>query len=264
MVEEIKPASMVNERQFYGHKIISGSGELERSRTGQNAGPDFSEGRRVGRRWAISRALRPERCGGLLSATADTARAKAWQVLKLGGDSRPQRESCYLCVTSVPVCPAMRQHNCLKKVGAPGEIRTHDLCLRRAALYPAELRVPRMVSCDPGGMGYSPKAARARRDLRSATPRPKYRQLVSHSAIEGGSGRRLAEQALQLLEKILLQTSCRCSNARLAMQTRVVVDGSIDGARHAFAAIFAASRRRTEPEGRAADASRGINGSSAS
>src|SRR5262249_56426702 len=24
--------------------------------------------------------------------------------------------------------------------GAPGEIRTHDLCLRRAALYPAELR----------------------------------------------------------------------------------------------------------------------------
>src|SRR6185295_6187730 len=26
--------------------------------------------------------------------------------------------------------------------GAPGEIRTHDLCLRRAALYPAELRVP--------------------------------------------------------------------------------------------------------------------------
>jgi hypothetical protein len=25
--------------------------------------------------------------------------------------------------------------------GAPGEIRTHDLCLRRAALYPAELRV---------------------------------------------------------------------------------------------------------------------------
>src|SRR5712664_3305326 len=25
--------------------------------------------------------------------------------------------------------------------GGPGEIRTHDLCLRRAALYPAELRV---------------------------------------------------------------------------------------------------------------------------
>ena len=29
----------------------------------------------------------------------------------------------------------------MKKFGAPGAIRTHDLCLRRAALYPAELRV---------------------------------------------------------------------------------------------------------------------------
>ena len=36
------------------------------------------------------------------------------------------------------------------KAGAPGEIRTHDLCLRRAALYPAELRVPRGVR--PGGI----------------------------------------------------------------------------------------------------------------
>ena len=34
------------------------------------------------------------------------------------------------------------------KNGAPGEIRTHDLCLRRAALYPAELRVL-------AGWGYS-------------------------------------------------------------------------------------------------------------
>ena len=30
-----------------------------------------------------------------------------------------------------------------QEIGAPGEIRTHDLCLRRAALYPAELRVHR-------------------------------------------------------------------------------------------------------------------------
>ena len=29
--------------------------------------------------------------------------------------------------------------------GAPGGIRTHDLCLRRAALYPAELRVLRKL-----------------------------------------------------------------------------------------------------------------------
>src|SRR6516162_5127841 len=33
--------------------------------------------------------------------------------------------------------------------GAPGEIRTHDLCLRRAALYPAELRVPAHGRNDP-------------------------------------------------------------------------------------------------------------------
>ncbi len=36
----------------------------------------------------------------------------------------------------VLACPA------LYRSGAPDEIRTHDLCLRRAALYPAELRVP--------------------------------------------------------------------------------------------------------------------------
>ncbi len=29
----------------------------------------------------------------------------------------------------------------LRKYGAPGAIRTRDLCLRRATLYPAELRV---------------------------------------------------------------------------------------------------------------------------
>lgn len=31
----------------------------------------------------------------------------------------------------------------LEKFGAPDRIRTCDLCLRRAALYPAELRVPK-------------------------------------------------------------------------------------------------------------------------
>ena len=46
--------------------------------------------------------------------------------------------------------------------GAPGEIRTHDLCLRRAALYPAELRVPRMVSYDLSMVKYSRYAASAR------------------------------------------------------------------------------------------------------
>ena len=37
------------------------------------------------------------------------------------------------------------------KSGAPGEIRTHDLCLRRATLYPAELRVRRGRSDGAGG-----------------------------------------------------------------------------------------------------------------
>src|SRR5262249_21256748 len=37
---------------------------------------------------------------------------------------------------------AVRSRHLCENHGAPGEIRTHDLCLRRAALYPAELRVP--------------------------------------------------------------------------------------------------------------------------
>jgi hypothetical protein len=36
----------------------------------------------------------------------------------------------------------LREFAVLFAIGAPDEIRTHDLCLRRAALYPAELRVP--------------------------------------------------------------------------------------------------------------------------
>jgi hypothetical protein len=42
--------------------------------------------------------------------------------------------------------------------------------------------VPRMVSYDPGGMGYSPKAARARRDLRSLRRDPNIANFVLHSA----------------------------------------------------------------------------------
>jgi len=30
----------------------------------------------------------------------------------------------------------------IEKIGGPDTIRTYDLCLRRATLYPAELRVP--------------------------------------------------------------------------------------------------------------------------
>ena len=35
----------------------------------------------------------------------------------------------------------------LEKAGAPDRIRTCDLCLRRAALYPAELRVHGAMRC---------------------------------------------------------------------------------------------------------------------
>ena len=48
--------------------------------------------------------------------------------------------------------------------GAPGEIRTHDLCLRRAALYPAELRVPINGGAQaPDAIRYRLRAADARR-----------------------------------------------------------------------------------------------------
>jgi hypothetical protein len=38
-----------------------------------------------------------------------------------------------------------------KKAGGPDTIRTYDLCLRRAALYPAELRVRAAVVLAPRG-----------------------------------------------------------------------------------------------------------------
>ena len=41
-----------------------------------------------------------------------------------------------------PALEAKQDIEIKQKNGAPGTIRTCDLCLRRAALYPAELRVP--------------------------------------------------------------------------------------------------------------------------
>src|SRR5258706_3811011 len=56
-------------------------------------------------------------------------------------------------------------------VGAPDKIRTCDLCLRRAALYPAELRVrpPRdsTTGCDgPRGAGRAPHPPASRMSVR--------------------------------------------------------------------------------------------------
>jgi hypothetical protein len=57
-----------------------------------------------------------------------------------------------------------------EKIGGPDTIRTYDLCLRRAALYPAELRVraAAVISAKPrpaqgGCSGLSPAARGARR-----------------------------------------------------------------------------------------------------
>jgi hypothetical protein len=58
-----------------------------------------------------------------------------------------------------PVTPPRRRRRCQahrvarKKSGAPGVIRTHDLCLRRATLYPAELRAPGAIQYPIGGPG---------------------------------------------------------------------------------------------------------------
>ena len=62
-----------------------------------------------------------------------------------------------------------------RRNGAPGEIRTHDLCLRRAALYPAELRVPRRVSCDSGTEGIQPESGEGKERSSVATSRPENR-----------------------------------------------------------------------------------------
>src|SRR5260370_1052426 len=43
--------------------------------------------------------------------------------------------------------------------GAPDTIRTCDLCLRRATLYPAELRVRRVHLADWPGVGNGPSGA---------------------------------------------------------------------------------------------------------
>src|SRR5712691_1832661 len=65
----------------------------------------------------------------------------------------------------------------LDKNGAPGEIRTHDLCLRRAALYPAELRVPH-VSHDLREDEIQPESGRCK-EVRIGLPAPPRRSSTA-------------------------------------------------------------------------------------
>src|SRR3954452_6627424 len=54
----------------------------------------------------------------------------------------------------------------LNEHGAPDRIRTCDLCLRRAALYPVELRVPRTVLYAGGRGCCKPRQRFAKRNSR--------------------------------------------------------------------------------------------------
>ena len=54
---------------------------------------------------------------------------------------------------------SVRHGKCRRVDGAPDTIRTCDLCLRRATLYPAELRVRRVHLADWPGVGNGPSGA---------------------------------------------------------------------------------------------------------
>jgi hypothetical protein len=73
-------------------------------------------------------------------------------------------DDAHAAIRSSETIPAP-EHS-LQTNGGPGEIRTHDLCLRRAALYPAELRVRRAEHT--GGAPAAQCAAARRRGPASA------------------------------------------------------------------------------------------------
>ena len=61
--------------------------------------------------------------------------------------SQDERRSCFVSRGEKAVHALRRlADSCGRKNGAPEGIRTPDLCLRRAALYPAELRVLELVN----------------------------------------------------------------------------------------------------------------------
>jgi hypothetical protein len=81
----------------------------------------------------------------------------------------------------------------LDKVGAPGRIRICDLCLRRAALYPAELRVHRLASQSYSGWrggkaiasAWMPKAA-GRPRARTMSRRPAWNETIPRTPSVSG------------------------------------------------------------------------------
>ena len=79
--------------------------------------------------------------------------------------SQDERRSCFVSRGEKAVHALRRlADSCGRKNGAPEGIRTPDLCLRRAALYPAELRVLNLCmsrawpapACDLTGRGHGP------------------------------------------------------------------------------------------------------------
>jgi site-specific DNA recombinase len=87
----------------------------------------------------LASACAPSRAAIAAIICARSLSASKWMRKKFASWGR----KAYCCARSSP--PRVRKRRVLAcpvlyRSGAPGEIRTHDLCLRRAALYPAELR----------------------------------------------------------------------------------------------------------------------------
>ena len=89
-------------------------------------------------------------------------------------------------VLRVGASPLARVSQPAERNGAPGEIRTHDLCLRRATLYPAELRVLGMpAGAAPYSTLFCASSVRSRRNLKSIKQLQVPRRCSSGRSIPG-------------------------------------------------------------------------------
>jgi hypothetical protein len=86
--------------------------------------------------------------GKMLSLRSGAAGFTCARVRVTFGRPRPMPGYPTAPATQMPSSSGTR-----KKSGAPGVIRTHDLCLRRATLYPAELRAPDAIQYPIDGPG---------------------------------------------------------------------------------------------------------------